>query len=927
MQPSSAPPHRLFLLDGMALVYRAHFAFMVRPIINSKGMNTSAVFGFANTLVELLKAEQPTHMALVFDTAAPTARHVEFPDYKAQREDMPEDLKAALPWVRRLAEAFNIPVLSLDGYEADDLIGTLAKRAEAAGSFATYMVTPDKDFAQLVSERSFIYKPGRQGADHEILDLEKIREQWQVQQPEQVIDVLGLWGDASDNIPGVAGIGEKTAKALIARFGSIENLHASAGELKGKQRERVLAGAEQARLSRRLATILTDAPVEVSLDDLKLRQPDEQKVRQLLVELEFNQLGRRLFGEDFKAGRGFQAPLKPETPSEEGEPETPPSPPTFARLRSLQDTPHDYQLLPAEKLTLPREGKISIALDLDQEDPKNAQIRGVALSWKPGVAWYAECGNSVPAAVRAMLADPGISKVGHDLKSQISALLWNSLPVGGSWQDVMLAQAICDPDQRNSLPFLCEALLGYTLQNPVSSTEDAQAGGRLFSLETDAERNLRMERCMERADVCGQLLEVLEKRLAATHQARVFHDIESPLVPVLAEMEHAGIALNLTVLREAGFRLEKQIRELEHSVQQLAGVEFNLNSPKQLGQVLFEKLRLMANPKKTKTGQYMTGEDVLADLAAAHPIVAQLLDYREAAKLKSTYVDALPLAVSRRSGRVHTTYLQVETATGRLASKSPNLQNIPIRTEQGREIRRAFISGRDGWGLLSADYSQIELRVMAALSGDPSMLEAFHAGRDIHAATAARVFAVPQEEVTPEMRRRAKMVNFGIIFGISAFGLSERLGIARSEGQRLIDEYFIQYPLVKQWMDDTVETARQRGYVETVTGRRRYLRDIRSANATVRKAAERTAINTPIQGTAADMIKLAMIRIHRALAEAGIAARMLLQVHDELVFEVKTGDEPALQPLVAACMKEALALPVPIQVDFGTGPNWREAHP
>ena len=910
---------RLFLLDGMALVYRAHFAFAVKPIMTSYGLNASAMLGITNTLVELLQKEKPTHLAMVFDTSAPTARHLRFPAYKAQRQEMPEDLSKAIPHVKRIMEAFRIPVLQLDGYEADDIIGTLAKRAEAEGGFTTWMVTADKDFAQLVDERTFMWKPGRQGGDHEVIGVAEVKAQWLVERPEQVIEVLGLWGDASDNIPGVPGIGEKTAKSLIQQFGSIEHLLAKIESLKGKQKENLIAHAEQARLSRELATIQLDVPIAVELENL-IRQPmDEAAVQALLVEFEFNAVGRRLFGENFKAGRGFHR----REGAAAGDLPAPPVPGTS------ETVPHSWQTAgtPGARqtaLTKARhQGVVGFGVDWQGADPRSSDVLGIVLACAPHDVFYLTGADAATLVgeTAVLLDDPALTLVGHDLKEPLQVLLVHGArPVQAGIFDVMLAQALIDPEQKSTLEYLAEAQLGYTL----TTRKAVEASGQL--LMPGLEDTGRADRAMERADLALQLKPGLAVKLHKLEQDRVYYEIESPLVPVLAGMEAAGIKLEPGVLGVIGVRLEKEIAQLELSVYEKAGTRFNLNSPKQLGEVLFDQLKLIDKPKKTKTGQYMTGEDVLAELAEAHPVVADLLAYREASKLKSTYVDALPLAISRRSGRVHTTYLQVSTATGRLASNNPNLQNIPIRTEAGREIRRAFIAPGPGWVLLSADYSQIELRVMASICRDPRMMEAFAQGIDIHTATAARVHGVEIADVTPDMRRTAKMVNFGIIYGISAFGLSQRLGIARSEGARLIEEYFVQYPGVKRYMENTVEDARTCGYVETITGRRRLLRDINSANATIRKAAERTAINMPIQGTSADMIKIAMVRIAQALREGSFRTRMLLQVHDELVFEVPDPEIEAIRGLIPGLMQEALPLAVPVVVELGQGENWFQAH-
>ena len=919
---------RLFLLDGMALVYRAHFAFAVKPIVTSYGLNASAMLGITNTLVELITKEKPTHLAMVIDTSAPTARHERFPAYKAQRQEMPEDLSKAIPHVKRLMEAFRIPVLVLDGYEADDIIGTLAKRAESAGGYTTFMVTPDKDFSQLVDERTYMWKPGRQGGDHEVIGVEQVRANWLVERPLQVIDVLGLWGDASDNIPGVPGVGEKTAKSLIQQFGSIENILANPGKLKGKQKENLTNFAEQARLSRDLATIQLDVPIEVELEDLIRMPMNDEAVQTLLVEFEFNTVGRRLFGENFKAGRGFHR--REETVGPDGAPAGDDAP-VAAVLQTHEAVPHEWKIMDslesrAAALTKAVEaGVVGFGVDWQGRDARSSDIRGIVLAPAAHEAFYLTGADSatLTTGILDLIGNRGITLAGHDLKESIQVLLLHGAgAVKARIFDVMLAQALIDPEQKASLDYLSEALLGYSLSIP----KTAESSGQLLMPGLELEDATRPFRVMERADLALQLMPLLEPKLTAMEQDRVFYEIESPLVPVLAAVEAAGIKLEPGVLSVIGSRLEKEIAQLELSIYGHAGTKFNLNSPKQLGEVLFDQMKLIDKPKKTKTGQYMTGEDVLAELAGEHPVVADLLAYREASKLKSTYVDALPQAISPRTGRVHTTYQQASTATGRLASNNPNLQNIPIRTEAGREIRKAFIAQDPGWSLLSADYSQIELRVMASICRDAHMMEAFEQGIDIHTATAARVHGVGITDVTSDMRRTAKMVNFGIIYGISAFGLAQRLGIPRSEGQRLIDEYFVQYPGVKRYMDNTIEDARQCGYVETITGRRRYLRDINSGNLTVRKAAERTAINMPIQGTSADMIKLAMVRIAEAMRAGGMASRMLLQVHDELVLEVPDHESEAVRKILPGLMQDALPLAVPVVVELGQGANWFMAH-
>ncbi len=924
---------KLYLLDAMALIYRAHFALIRSPIYTSGGLNTSALYGFANALVELIQNRKPTHIAVVFDTPEPTTRHKEFEEYKAQRDEMPEDISLAIPNVKRLVKAFNIPALEKPGYEADDIIGTLAKRAEADDEdLEVYMVTPDKDFAQLVSERIFIFKPGRSGADVEILGVPEVLAKWEVERPEQVIDILGLWGDASDNIPGIPGIGEKTAKKLVQTYGSVEGLIEHAGELKGKQREKVVEFAEQGLLSKKLATIILDVPIEADWEDLKVESPDETAVKNLFVEFEFNSLGKRLFGADFKAGRGHGT-LETEAAGEEEQVALLPV------LRTIETVPHRYHLLrtAAERkdfrAKLATRDAVCFDIETSALDARVAEVVGIAFSWQAHEAHYVAIEN--PAEEEAILEEfrdffenAEIEKIGHNLKFDVGILAWKGIAVAGALFDTMLAHILVDPDQKHTMDFLAEALLGYS-PIPIAALigEKSKAGEQLTMLEATAQSVEKVaEYAGEDADVTWQLAALLRPALAEKAQEEVFYDIEGPLLPVLVAMEREGIAIDTAALEVISVQLEEQMDELRGKIFEAAGEEFNLNSPKQLGEVLFDRLGLVDKPRKTKTGQYVTNEQVLAGLAPYHKIVEDILSYREASKLKSTYVDALPEAIFPGTGRVHTTFQQLVTATGRLASSNPNLQNIPVRSEQGREVRRAFVP-RDGDHLiLSADYSQVELRIMAALSGDAAMREAFEEGLDIHTATAARVYGVALDEVLPEMRRSAKMVNFGIIYRISAFGLAQRLGIPRSEAAGIIEEYFRQYPGVESYMNQCIEKAQTRGYVETITGRRRYLRDINSANANVRSAAERMAINTPIQGSAADMIKIAMCRVAAAIREKKLKSKMLLQVHDELVFDMRRDEEEVMVPLVRKCMTGAILLKVPVVVDTGVGENWLEAH-
>jgi DNA polymerase-1 len=957
---------RLFLLDGMALVYRAHFALIARPIFTSKGVNSSALYGFTQTLLEILSKQQPTHLAVVFDTEAPTPRHTIFPEYKATRQAMPEDLSAALPHVRRMLEAFHVPILECDGYEADDIIGTLARRAEKEG-FQTYMVTPDKDFGQLVDDNTFLYRPSRQGDGVEIMGIAEIQKRWGIQRTEQVIDVLALMGDSVDNVPGVPGIGEKTATKLVAEFGTVENLLARTGELKGKLKENLENNRDAALLSKKLVTLLCDAPCEYELESLKLRPPDEEKVKEMLIEWEFNSIGKRLFGEDFKAGRGFQSsgaatPLTPalsprrggtglpsseQSGADELNPtleQLPPLPegegsgegearkqPT-APLKHLADVPHDYQIVSTAaqrtKLikTLGELPSFCFKAESTGEEAKDARLAGLAFSFKPHTGFYIPLPEDTKAAAeilesfRPLLESESIEKIGHNLKFDASVLKWRGMTLRGKLFDTMVAHSLVEPDMRHTLAYLSEAYLGYSLSTAAGENKQEQ-----LSLGDVASEKIA-ERAMEAADVALQLRGVLEPLLKEKAQERVFYEIEAPLIPVLVDMEFAGIKVEAAALSEFAAQLSREMEQLQKSICQAAGREFNLNSPRQLGEILFEVMKICEAPKKTKTGQYSTDEQTLLALAPEHEVVRQLLEFRGASKLKSTYADALPTAIWPKTNRVHTTYNQVATATGRLNSQNPNLQNIPIRSERGQEIRKAFVPRDEKHRLLSADYSQIELRIIAGLSREAGLLEAFRTGVDVHTATAAKVYNVALDGVTSEMRSKAKMVNYGIAYGISAFGLAQRLGIPRREAAEIIDQYFKQFSGIRKYMDDTMEFARKNGYVETVTGRRRYIRDIRSSNATVRGSAERNAINAPIQGTAADMIKIAMINIHTELERRKLKTKMLLQVHDELVFDLVKTEEKEVLPLVEEKMKTAIALDVPIEVEMGVGKTWLEAH-
>lgn len=935
-----AAPHKLFLLDGMALVFRAYFAFASNPRITSKGLNTSAVFGFALALLDLLEKEKPTHIGVVFDTSEPTQRHIDYPAYKAQREAMPEDLAKALPFIDKMIEAFHIPVIKMPGYEADDVIGTLAWQAAAEG-YEVYMVTPDKDFGQLVKDNVFIYKPARMGNGIEILGIPEILAKWEVERVEQVIDILGLWGDAVDNIPGIPGIGEKTAKKLIAEFGSIEKLVDSTDQLKGKQKENVINFREQALLSKRLATIITDVPIDFDPKALTLDPPNEVAIRELFLELEFRTLLRRVLGDGGstaapapQASSGqldmFAAPPVVGASAAPVEPEAAP-----IVYRSMADTQATYVLVDTqaamEELAalLEKQSEFCFDTEFTSLDPLTGELVGMSFSFAAGTGYYVPTPADqartaeIVALFKPVLEAKGIRKIGQNLKFDLQVMAMYSVQLGGELWDTMLAHYLIDPDTRHNMDALSETYLGY---KPQSITELIGKKGKDQGSMRDVSIQKASDYAAEDADITWQLKQTFAPILQQNQLEKLFHEVEMPLVPVLADIELEGVKIDEQVLADFSKELEKQIAAKEKEIHALAGMSFNIASPKQMGEVLFDVLKLDDKAKKTKTGQYKTDEEVLSALALKHPIAQTVLDYRQAQKLKSTYVDALPSMINPRTGRVHTSFNQAVAATGRLSSNNPNLQNIPIRTEQGREVRKAFVPRDENHILLSADYSQIELRIITEISGDENMLEAFVQGHDIHAATAAKVYNVPLEEVTSELRRNAKTVNFGIIYGISAFGLSQRLGIARGEAAELIEQYFKTYPKIRHYMHDIVDSARSKGYVETLLGRRRYMRDINSANATVRGFAERNAINAPIQGTAADMIKLAMINIHRDMKAAGLRSKMTLQVHDELVFDAYLPELDMLRPLVEKGMKEALPMKVPVLVEMGTGDNWLEAH-
>ncbi len=923
---------RLFLLDAMALIYRAYYALNKNPRITSKGLNTSAILGFSNALFDIIRNEKPTHLGVAFDTHAPTIRSEGFAAYKAQREKMPEDIAKAIPYIYKLVESFNIPLLFVDGYEADDVIGTLAKRAEKDG-FTTYMMTPDKDFGQLVSENIFIYKPAYMGNKAQIMGIKEVCEKFEIERPEQVIDILGLWGDASDNIPGIPGIGEKWAKNLLKKYKSVEGVIEHADELKGKMAENVKNFAAQGLESKQLATIDLEVPIKFNPENLKLTNPDFEALKELFLEIEFKTYATRIF--DFFKNQGTpkeakQAEEQQDLFSQAGvEVET---------LNNIDTTAHKYFLVDnknkREKLIADIRKKQSFCFDTETTglDPNNSELVGFSIALKPGEAFYIPVPDDKDEALRlveefkAVFEDEKIEKTGQNLKFDIAILKWYNTDVKGKLFDTMLAHYLIEPDQRHNMDFLADHYLGYKTMKYDEVTE--KKGSQQLDMRQVYKKHPKKVRdyAAEDADITLQLRLKLEPLLDKSNVRKLFDEIEIPLVPVLGSMEAEGVNIDIDTLKNISIQLGDEVEVVTKEIFELASEEFNISSPKQLGIILFEKLKITDKPKLTKTKQYSTGEDILVKLEKRHEIVSKILDYRSLTKLKSTYVDALPELINPRDKRIHTSYNQAVAATGRLSSTAPNLQNIPIRTERGREIRKAFIPRNEDYVLLAADYSQIELRLIAELSKDEGMMEAFVNGLDIHTATASKVYSVPVEEVSKDMRRNAKTVNFGIVYGISAFGLSERLNIPRGEARDIIENYFTQYPDVKKYMDHNINFAKEHGFVETIMGRRRYLKDINSANANVRGFAERNAINAPVQGSSADMIKIAMINIFNEMKKRKLQSKMILQVHDELVFDAHKNELDVLKPLVEEGMKNAIPLDVPVVVDMNSGNNWLEAH-
>lgn len=932
---------KLFLLDAFALIYRAHFAFSKNPRITSTGLNTGAIFGFLNTMLEVISKEKPTHLGVAFDTAEPTVRHTAFETYKANRQEQPEDITLAIPYVMRLLEGWGIPAMMAPGYEADDVVGTLAKKAEAAG-FEVYMMTPDKDYCQLVSENIKVYKPAFMGKGPEVLGVAEVLERWEIQRIDQVRDILGLQGDGVDNIPGIPGVGEKTAKKLIAEYDTVENLIAHAHELKGKLGENVKNFAHQGLQSKELATILLDAPVELDADALLLKGPNKELLKPLFEELEFRTLGKRILGEELGSGAkpvptsgadgqmnlfasGGSTPATSDTT--EAAPKT---------LRTADTTPHLYHLCstPQQQQELGSflKGLKSFCFDTETDalDANEAELVGLSFAWTAGEAYYVPVPAGMVAALETLapfidaLQDANIEKVGQNLKYDMLVLRKYGIRLQGPTWDTMLAHYLLEPDKRHGMDYLAETILGYT---PIKIDSLIGKKGKEQGTMRDVDLASITEYAAEDADITWQLKEALEPQLLANPQLQeLLKTVEAPLSHVLCDMEQEGINVDVSVLSELSTTMADEAKAVEQEVYKLAGTTFNLASPAQLGAVLFDVLKLDPKAKKTKTGQYATGEEVLSKLVDEHAIAAHILEYRELQKLKSTYIDALPSLISKRDGRVHTSYNQAVAATGRLSSTNPNLQNIPIRTARGREIRKAFVPRNSDYTILSADYSQIELRIMAAFAGDETMIEAFRQGQDIHSITASKLYKVSVEEVDSDMRRKAKTANFGIIYGISAFGLSQRLNIPRSEAKEIIDNYFLEFSSVKAYMDKVVEEARENEFVTTILGRRRFLPNINSRNMTERGFAERNAINTPIQGSAADMIKVAMINIQNWMKDQNLKSRMILQVHDELVFDAHKEELPILMPQVEQLMKTAIVLPVPMEVGMGTGNNWLDAH-
>ena len=943
---------KLFLFDAMALIYRAHFAFAKTPRISSKGINTSAVFGFANTILEVIQKEKPDYLGVAFDTPAPTFRHIEYTPYKAQREKQPEDITIAIPYVKRLVEALDIPILILDGYEADDVIGTIAKKAVKANpEMVVYMMTPDKDYGQLVEERIKMYKPAFMGKGVEVLGPKEVCARWNIKNVDQVIDMLGLMGDAVDNIPGIPGIGEKTAQKLLEEFESLENLLENTDLLKGKLKENLINYREQGILSKHLARILCEVPIEYEEEKLLATPPNRALLEPLLDELEFRTLRKRILGEDSPAPSAepklapkkdanqmdmFAVSAAPQTNEVGKSIDESVSEPANFSFNNLQNTKHQYHLIQGESAIksligfLARQSSFCFDTETTSLSVVEAELVGMSFAYRKAEAFYVpfpenkeECQKQVDL-FKEIFANEAIQKIAQNIKYDMSVLANYGIEIKGDIYDTMLAHYLIEPEKRHNMDAMAMSYLNY---EPMSIESLIGKKGIKQGNMRDADVMAVKEYAAEDADITLQLKPILDQKLTSNPKAiTLLQEVEMPLSRVLSSIEREGVNLDIPFLKEMSKVLEVDSKAVQQKIYEAAGQEFNIASPKQLGEILFEKLKLDPKAKKTKTGQYMTGEEILSKMESEHAIASLILDFRELQKLKSTYVDALPELISSKTGRIHTSFMQAVTATGRLSSKDPNLQNIPIRTVRGREIRKAFIPRNEEYQILSADYSQIELRIMAAFSKDDSMLEAFNNGLDVHKATAAKVFHVPLEEVNSDMRRKAKTVNFGIIYGVSAFGLAGQLAISRTEAKEIIDQYFVEFPKVKTYMDTCVHTAQELGYVETVLGRRRYLRDIMSANMNERGFAERNAINAPIQGSAADMIKVAMIQIQNFLEKEKLKSKMILTVHDELVFDAHIPEINYLRDKINDIMCHALDLGVVMETGIGVGANWLEAH-
>ena len=950
---------KLFLLDAYALVFRAYYALIRSPRVTSKGKNTNAQFGFTNTLIDLINNQKPTHMAVCFDTHAPTERHTDFADYKANRQETPEDIRSSIPDIKRIIEAFNIPVIAIDGYEADDIIGALAKQAEKVG-YEVFMVTPDKDYGQLVSENIKIYKPPYQGGTIEIMGPEEVCKKWDIANVEQVIDILGLMGDAVDNIPGIAGVGEKTAAKLLKEYNTLENILANADNIKGALGEKIRTGKEAAVLSKKLATIIIDIPTAVfHEEDFRLKEMNKESLKDVFTELEFRGFIKRVLGEEMQVEPGVQiqesggrnkeqksgqmdlfgsvtesASLPVTAQSSQATDE---EPSYLVVDKNIHNTPHNYTLVNAKEQIqelidkLKKQPEICFDTETTSIDANNAELVGLSFAWQTGEAFYIPCPAereeclSLLQPFLVLFNDSAKTWIGQNIKYDLLVIKWYGIEIKGAIFDTMLAHYVTEPDGKSSMDALSAKYLGY---EPVHIEELIGKKGKAQGSMRDVEPEKIKEYAAEDADITLQLRNIFLEELKTKDVEKIFYEVENPLVKVLTDMEFEGIRIDENFLKEYSKVLEVEAKTSEESVYKQAGVRFNLASPKQLGEVLFDKMKLDPKAKKTKTGQYATGEDVLVKLAGQHKICDDILTFRELTKLKNTYIDSLPELINRKTGRVHTSYAQAVAVTGRLSSTNPNLQNIPVRTDRGKEIRKAFIPRDENHVLISADYSQIELRIVAAISGDVNMCAAFKTGKDIHTATAAKVFNVEEKDVTKEMRYKAKSVNFGIIYGQGAFGLAENLKISRGEAKEIINNYKKQFPNIQQYMDNTINFAKSTGYVETLMGRKRWLKDINSANFTVRGFAERNAINSPIQGSAADMIKLAMIKIHAAFITHNFKSKMLLQVHDELVFDAHKDEVEIIKPIILHCMQTALKLPndVPTDAEIGVGVNWLEAH-